>query len=93
MNKGKQRKIIPRKTRIVMRFNNCDTKERRALTNDFFEQGIGPAFFLNGDYGKPISDEVALKRGFSVSLNDWQHLVDVYWQGMLGQSPADRRQS
>lgn len=90
MNK---RKIIQPKRRIVMRFNNCSSWEHCSLSGALFEQGVGPAFFLNGNYAKSVSDEVALKLGFSVSPDDWQSLVDGYWQGVLPEKLVNGRKS
>lgn len=71
------------KCRITLRFNNCSSWEHCTLSGQLFEQAVGPAFFLDGDYSKSVCEEVALKNGFKVNQSDWQKLVDGYWQGTL----------
>ena len=71
------------KNRIALRFNNCSSWEHCTISGRLFELGVGPGFFLDGDYGKPVCNEIALHVGFTVNPNDWQNLVDTYWRGML----------
>ncbi len=70
-------------TFIQMRYSNTWTTERCSITNELVELG-GWNFFLNGDYGYPVLDEIALAIGFKVCREDWNliryRLDETDWQ-------------
>ena len=60
--------------RIQLRFNNYSCRETCAITGQEVEPDVPLAFFLNGDFSKPVLPEVALKEGFTMSREDFDKI-------------------
>ena len=67
---------------IQLRFNNCCTRERCAITGEDFKPDVPLAFFLDGDFGKPVLPEVALKEGFTMLPEDFKSMTRRVWLGI-----------
>ena len=60
--------------KIYLKFNNTCVKELCTLTGEPFKPDIPLSFFLNNDYGLPVTPEIAFKKGFTMEFKDFTEL-------------------
>lgn len=63
--------------RIYLKFNNACVREQCDISGESFKPEIPLAFFLNNDYGLPVTPEIAFKRGFVMDSKDFAELETV----------------
>lgn len=74
--------------KIYLKFNNACIRDCCALTDVSFKPDIPLAFFLNNNYGLPVTPEIALERGFIMDESFFSELTKFVLIGM-GQLAPD----
>jgi len=69
---------------IVLRFNGISTDRTCFLSHKEFDQDVPLAFFWNGDILAPVDPEVAIKEGFTISMEDFKSIKENLLSGGNG---------